>query len=306
MKVIIFLFVFLFLFVCSLQAQIDTTSLSFYPLNDGTYWEYVHITDDWFFPPMTYYYYYSYLVTGDTTLPNGIVYKSIQIKEIGTTNISYSFERVDTASCNVYKYDNYSNIEFLIDSLKSQSGDSCNATRTQFGWQSTGTICTNILPDYVLSLLTISKAFVEQHWHSPVEYKLSKGFGLTFLTYYFDFGTFTQNLLYAIIDSVEYGTQVNRVHEINEPFINTFFLEQNYPNPFNPSTTIKYTLPKTEKVKIAVFNMLGQKIETLINEEKPAGSYTIEFTAKNLPSGVYLYMIKAGEYQETKKMILLR
>ena len=65
-------------------------------------------------------------------------------------------------------------------------------------------------------------------------------------------------------------------------------------------------LPKPEKVKIEVFNLLGQKIETLINKPMPAGSHEVEFTAKNLPSGVYLYRIEAGEYQQVKKMVLLK
>jgi concanavalin A-like lectin/glucanase superfamily protein/type IX secretion system substrate protein len=85
-----------------------------------------------------------------------------------------------------------------------------------------------------------------------------------------------------------------------------FSLKQNYPNPFNPSTKIEYILPKAEQVKIEIFNLLGQKIKTLINKQMPAGSHEIEFTAKDLPSGVYLYRIEAGEFQEVKKMVLLK
>ena len=90
----------------------------------------------------------------------------------------------------------------------------------------------------------------------------------------------------------------------NSPY--KYELSQNYPNPFNPTTKIKYDLPKSVKVKIEVFNLLGQKIETLINKPMPAGSHKVEFTAKDLPSGVYLYRIEAGEFQQVKKMILLR
>ena len=85
-----------------------------------------------------------------------------------------------------------------------------------------------------------------------------------------------------------------------------FHLEQNYPNPFNPSTIIKYQIPKLTNVKIEVFNLLGQKVETLLNKPMPSGSHEVEFSANNLASGVYLYRIIAGEYQEVKKMILLR
>ena len=85
-----------------------------------------------------------------------------------------------------------------------------------------------------------------------------------------------------------------------------FKLFQNYPNPFNPTTKIKYTLPKPELVKIEVFNLLGQKITTLLNKQIESGSHEVEFTAKNLPSGIYYYRISAGEFQQVKKMVLLK
>jgi predicted secreted protein len=85
-----------------------------------------------------------------------------------------------------------------------------------------------------------------------------------------------------------------------------WILYQNYPNPFNPSTKIKYTLPKSSKVKIEIFNLLGQKIETILNKQMPAGLHEVEFTAMDLPSGVYLYRIATGNYVETKKMLLLK
>ncbi|MBE0571885.1 MAG: T9SS type A sorting domain-containing protein [Ignavibacteriaceae bacterium] len=95
-----------------------------------------------------------------------------------------------------------------------------------------------------------------------------------------------------------------------------FALEQNYPNPFNPSTKIKYSVPQTSQVQIKVFDVLGKEIETLVNEEKPAGTYEIEFNTSSLSgsvsakggyaSGVYFYQLKAEEFIETKKMILLK
>jgi len=85
-----------------------------------------------------------------------------------------------------------------------------------------------------------------------------------------------------------------------------FTLSQNYPNPFNPSTKIKYSVPQTSKVQIKVFDVLGNEIETLINEEKPVGTYQFTWYAENLPSGVYFYQLKAGEFVQTKKMLLLK
>jgi hypothetical protein len=92
-----------------------------------------------------------------------------------------------------------------------------------------------------------------------------------------------------------------------------FSLSQNYPNPFNPSTKIKYSVPQSSQVQIKVFDVLGNEIETLVNQEKPAGTYEITWYAEALPSGIYFYQLKvypanggASSFVETKKMILLR
>ena len=85
-----------------------------------------------------------------------------------------------------------------------------------------------------------------------------------------------------------------------------FRLEQNFPNPFNPATTIRYSVPNTSRVQINVYDVLGNETGTLINEEKPAGNYEITWDAANLPSGVYFYQLRAGEFTGTNKMILLK
>jgi hypothetical protein len=98
-----------------------------------------------------------------------------------------------------------------------------------------------------------------------------------------------------------------------------FSLEQNYPNPFNPSTTIRYAIPsviasgakQSQLVTLKVYDVLGNEVATLVNEEKPAGSYEVNFNShsdegQNLSSGIYFYKLQAGSLVETKKMILLR
>jgi len=85
-----------------------------------------------------------------------------------------------------------------------------------------------------------------------------------------------------------------------------FILSQNYPNPFNPATTIEFSIPKTEKVKLEVFNLTGEKIETLAEQEFEAGKYSFVFSSSNIPSGIYFYRILTPSFQQTKKMILLR
>ncbi|MBI3124806.1 MAG: putative Ig domain-containing protein [Ignavibacteriales bacterium] len=85
-----------------------------------------------------------------------------------------------------------------------------------------------------------------------------------------------------------------------------FELFQNYPNPFNPTTSIKYALPKESRVRIAVFNILGQEVATLVNSVKPAGYHSVDFKANNIPSGMYIYKIETESFTQVKKMLLMK
>ncbi len=85
-----------------------------------------------------------------------------------------------------------------------------------------------------------------------------------------------------------------------------FFLSPNYPNPFNPSTTIEFLIPTAEFVTLKVYDVLGNEVATLVNEEKPTGSYEINFDASELSSGIYFYKLQTGLFVETRKMILLK
>ncbi len=83
-------------------------------------------------------------------------------------------------------------------------------------------------------------------------------------------------------------------------------LYQNYPNPFNPSTRIRYELPERSHVTLTVFNTLGQQVAKLIEGETEAGYHEVTFDASNLSSGVYLYRLIAGDFIQTRKLIVLR
>lgn len=85
-----------------------------------------------------------------------------------------------------------------------------------------------------------------------------------------------------------------------------FELQQNYPNPFNPTTTISFSIPSSQFVKLSVFNTLGQQVATLVNEQLNAGQYKLLFDASNLVSGIYYYRIEAGNFTSTKRLVLLR
>jgi len=100
------------------------------------------------------------------------------------------------------------------------------------------------------------------------------------------------------------GTVVSVVGELDLP--SEYRLSQNYPNPFNPSTVINYQIPELSFVTLKVYDVLGNEIAGLVNEEKPVGSYVVQFDATTLPSAIYFYRIQAGNFIETKKMVLMK
>jgi hypothetical protein len=110
---------------------------------------------------------------------------------------------------------------------------------------------------------------------------------------------------FATIDYTSISTAVNiSDHEMKVPRL--FMLKQNYPNPFNPSTTIRYELPQKSRVVLKILNILGQEVVTLVDEVKQPDRYSVQWNAGNAATGVYFYRIQAGEFVETKKLVLLK
>ena len=100
-------------------------------------------------------------------------------------------------------------------------------------------------------------------------------------------------------------SEISSVYE-NSNLPKQIKLQQNYPNPFNPTTTIEFDLPKTSEVTLKIFNILGEEVVTLVSDRLSTGSYSYDWDASNLASGVYLYRLQAGDYVETRKMVLMR
>lgn len=128
---------------------------------------------------------------------------------------------------------------------------------------------------------------VHEHWNNPVDMEYTRNLG-------------TDEGIELVKPNV---TSVND----NDIALNGFRLHQNYPNPFNPTTKIDFVIPKSSFVNLKVYDVLGSEIATLLNEEKPAGEYTINFDASGMTSGVYIYKLKVGsDFIASRKMILLR
>jgi len=116
----------------------------------------------------------------------------------------------------------------------------------------------------------------------------------------------SENIGWAVGDSgsiLKYNSISNTVEK---NYITDFYLFQNYPNPFNPNTTISYVIPEQTHVSLKVFEGLGKEVATLVNKEQSQGNYQVEFIATNQATGIYFYRINAGDFVETKKMILMK
>ncbi len=111
-------------------------------------------------------------------------------------------------------------------------------------------------------------------------------------------------------DDASLTSILTSIKEKENKIPSTYSLSQNYPNPFNPGTVITWQTPVEGRQIIKVYNILGNEVATLVDEYKPAGIYKVEFNAesnlKNLASGVYFYQLKAGDFIQTKKMILMK
>jgi hypothetical protein len=107
-------------------------------------------------------------------------------------------------------------------------------------------------------------------------------------------------------DIVVSDATINKLMVAGELIPAEYSLEQNYPNPFNPSTTIKFTVPKESNVNLSIYNVLGELVSTVVNEQMKPGYYEYEFNASSLASGIYLYRIKAGDFIKTLKMVLMK
>jgi hypothetical protein len=156
-------------------------------------------------------------------------------------------------------------------------------------------------------------------------------------TYYNKFWEIAKNFTIGLFQKASYriacviytewidaGGSTTDISENKNDLPSGFILSQNYPNPFNPSTKIKYSIPSVTlrqaqsdiHITLKVYDLIGNEITTLVNDYKPAGTYEVEFSAKgesasggnaySLPSGIYFYQLKAGNFTETKKMILLK
>jgi len=297
----------IFFLVQLCAGQADTTLLRWYPLDKGNYWQYSFYYSDWRIPEFSSGH-FSMEVVGDTVMPNGKQYAIIERRSLpDTSGASYIYQRVDTTTANVYQYCAESpGGEFLIDSLASQVGDSSRAFRDGYCEDEVGwiTFCQDIYIDTTLGMAFHMKDFERMGFIPSWQYTLAKGLGYI-SGFAAELWEYSEGLVYARIRGKAYGKAVKIISD--EMFkVTSYQLKPNFPNPFNSVTWIEYYLPRAEPIRIAVYNVMGQLVQVLYSGKQTAGFHSIRWDARNLPSGVYFYSLKATSYQATRKCVVIR
>jgi hypothetical protein len=137
---------------------------------------------------------------------------------------------------------------------------------------------------------------------------LSLSYGIGVIAHFYEDDkqqTHSSRLVYAKINGKEYGTFL-AIAPTAPANPSQFELLQNYPNPFNPSTIIRYALPERSHVILSVFNTLGQQVATLMNGSQNAGYHEVKFDGTGFASGVYYYQLQAGDFMQSRRLVLLK
>ncbi len=259
------------------KQQIDWSE--FYPLHVGDFWKY----RDWNQVTSSI---YAKTVIKDTTI-NGKIYKQVLNLGLNYTQGSKSYQRMDSNI--VYAYNQQKSKDdtlFIFSACVGDTNFSTNFSVWRLDNKSETILHYFMYPDVVF----YSKDF-------------SRGIGYTGGTIEFG-GT---SLVGAVINGVVYGdTTLTGIEEEKAEVITDYKLFQNYPNPFNPTTTIKYQIVSPSFVTLKIYDVLGKEIKTLVNQYQNAGRYNVTFNANKFASGIYIYVLKSGNYLASKKLILLK
>jgi Secretion system C-terminal sorting domain len=277
--------------------QSNTPSTFYFPLKAGNLWQYKE-------PPPPEDPYIEETRTGrDTTFSNGQTYTELLEDSYGypDTSISSYIRVVDNR---VYKYFPNDSAENLVYDFSKNLGDTVSIFPNPPGYDTSVVTVLDTGTQNIFGTLRKYKTFYNRTKHVTLYWidQITDSLGITFSQIEPGLQLY---LVGAIIDSVKYGN-VLRVMPNKTIIPTNCSLSQNYPNPFNPTTCISYSLGYPSFVSLVVYNVLGQKIATLVSEAKAQGVYSVTFNTLKLPSGIYLYRLQTGNSIITKKMSLIK
>jgi hypothetical protein len=282
----IFILLLCLLFGTRLYSQVDSSTESFFPFAIGNSWHYQSTQTQGY----------------TTTLTRDSVANGSRFLFFDSSNVpAYEIDSM----LNVWGVPTtgYRRLEYKLTAQKNEL------------WHVVGGIVAKIDTiywDYILGTLTQVKKIGYYSAHDTInfsiwfyDYYLAAGLG-----YYLSIGdamqTPLEELYGCIINGKTYGKMTSvKDHDKNNTLL-SYILYPSFPNPFNPSTTMRYSISKTSSVKLTVYDLSGRAVATLVNEEKPAGTYTVSWNAAHLSSGVYFSKLTAGKFSQVKKMMHLK
>lgn len=280
------------------QIPIDSEIFKFDPIDIGNKW--IYKTD----PTSNLSIVYKEVVK-DTVLANQKTFRQIERININSLSriVSFTYERIDSVTGDVYGWGNDST-EYIMDNLNHNPGDSYHPS-SYFGAE---IVFDSLKTISLFGTPTETRIYSTVAPYGGEHYYLAKNFGMSYLSKEFEIVLITNELKGAVIKGIVYG-DTSTIVGINDKYPaqpKEYILSQNYPNPFNPTTTIKYSLPKAGIVKLTVYNAIGSKVATILNEYKQPGNYSVQFNSSNLASGIYLYRLESGNYSAAKKFVLIK
>lgn len=294
--------------ITSVTFAIDTNSVKYLPMRVGNFWVYnsgiygmgfshywvdiCRITDSVSFNNHLYYHF----TCSNTDLPNG-------------------YYRIDSVTGSLYKYDSsnscvYYHYEKLVDSLSAVNGDSVKNCYFYDIYK-----CTGVSMVYIFNDSTPRKSFYMYHQGINSGYDDTRRFVKKYGLHSVGggswggggFGGGGSSLKGCRVNGIVFGdTSLIYIKQLGTEIPGSLLLHQNYPNPFNPVTSIKFEIPKSSFVKLSVYDISGKEIETLVNQNMQPGVYETSWNASKYSSGIYFCKIQAGEFNRTRKMILLK
>lgn len=291
----------------------DTTAAKFYPLQVGNVYVFDRISLWFNCNPFEFMAKYRVAITELVAKPNGKYYYGFSgWWLVGGYSKSWRYQRIDSASMNVYAYDSSSNTEFLLDSLLANQGNTFAGKRFNTQANSYATFG---------SLYTVSM-FGETRWqrgHSATffggitaYYGITEGIGFTgYSSCELGSGSMYK-IAGCIINGIRYGdTTLTSVVNVSSNEAGAFSISGIYPNPFNPECVINYSIPGSGNrgsslVKITLYDALGKHVAELLNEFQTRGRYSVRFNGSAIPGGVYFVKLENSGKVLTEKIILLK
>jgi len=303
MKKIIIALLFVLIFgniIHSFSLTLDSNVFRYYPLKVGNRWTWQGFAYP-IMPPLNI----SQKIISTRIINNHLYYFS-RLDHFHNNgfiqNTNYTYSRIDSLTGNLYNYDTVSHTDCLMDSLNIRKNDSAYTCGGRW-YKCEDTANYSIFSQSIKSKLV----YWTDYFEGGERHRLVLGIGKVRSDQYGAQFSMGHTLKGCLIDGILYGdTSLVGINQLSSEIPEQFSLSQNYPNPFNPVTNIQFTLPRSEFVKITIYDALGKETESLVQQDLYAGSYETQWNASDYPSGVYYYSITAGEYTETKKMVLIK